>query len=330
MLAPGKIWFRYYMTRDGVQDYQNQARSCPVDMAKTYGCTVYQGYAWGQRDEAVSEFTTPDSMTMEPTLTAHFVPQDATPIVPTLNRDQCRQLRDAWLKQHPAMAKCLTHKDRQKLTEICLKVWNTHELTEEEGQAKIARVFQKACAARAAEEPKPAVSEPDEPEDEVTRCRRDVERRVSTLPQEIRDCIEEHPTALERLKQICVRQLLGEITDADAADEADRVIDEACNGAGRPVPPSPTSPGGETGAPEMPPAEEEALDEIEGTDGSSTPLFDGGASTPTTRDTEKASAFRRWGPVVGVMVVVAGAAYALRPRKRKPGGKAARKGTKKR
>jgi hypothetical protein len=130
--------------------------------------------------------------------------------------------------------------------------------------------------------------------------------------------------------QACMAGVLGEITQEQSLHMINAIVSQACNLSPpppTPAPPVPPADNAQPYLPQPPPLADELQEEITGMAEGPYQVVNGGgalapppngALLPTNGDTtltdRAPNGFRRWGPVIGILLVVGGAVYLLRSR----------------
>lgn len=196
MLKPGMQWVRYYVKDQNGNDVPTmQARACPG--TAPWGCTMYEGHAWGQ-------VPTNDEFSNVPTRT----PTTSTPTAAEIEQ-KCSNAYTAWKRAHPTLATCLTGADRTAFMSLCSAAWQG-KLDSKTADARWSERVQNSC---------------------VNKCRASYESwrqahpgRAACLPGNARS----------KYVDLCLRALHGEITGAQRDDAWSGYVSKMCKAAGKP------------------------------------------------------------------------------------------------
>jgi hypothetical protein len=115
MLKPGFMWYRYMVPNQyGQPSTTLQMNKCPGDAP--WGCTIWEGYAWGQTP-TTGEFQDVPTRAST-TTTAAPAPLTAAQIT-----EKCQAAYAGWARTHPTLAGCLTSADKAAYASLCGALW---------------------------------------------------------------------------------------------------------------------------------------------------------------------------------------------------------------
>ncbi len=192
--------------------------------------------------------------------------------------DACVKHYQAWARKHPINAGCLTNAQKHHLIDVC-----------ERTVAKVASKTEINAALALADNPCAA--------QHAKECDDALATWVSQNPVDAK-CLS--TANMNHLHGMCLRMKRGEIEGAAAVAELDRLVAAGCPVA----PPQPQA------APPPPPAPPPAPYPEPGPDAVDIELDV--YTAPAEPLQSEPTAFRKWGPVVGVLLIVAGGTYLLR------------------
>ena len=218
----------------------------------------------------------------------------STGLAPTVF-DQCGAYLYQWAAENPKRAVCMNQDDTNAAMAICVAMF-TGQIDNNVGLAEFDLLVAGACKRRG------------DSSKQRTRgqCADEVNAFIMTLPKSQRDCLENSDR--DKLNEICDLMYNYGLMPATAMVKAAQIVAQACE---RPTAAPP---------PPIPPVEREAQEEIYGSvppnsgyvAPNGAPANGGGerAAPPVTQTQD--GAFRRWGPVVSVLLLLGGAVYVIR------------------
>lgn len=225
--------------------------------------------------------------------------------------DQCGAYLYQWAVANPQRAQCMTEPDMKAALAVCVAMFSG-QIDNDAGLREFDVIVAGACKRKG------------ESTNERTRgqCTDEVHAFIMMLPPAQRGCLENSDR--EQLIELCDLTYNYGLMPATAMVKASEIVAAACERAGD-IPqaePPVMAPPPVTAAPPpaIPPVEHEAQQEIYGqvppNSGfvvpNGTPANGGGERlAPPVTQTARGP-IRRWGPVVGVLVLLGGAVYVIR------------------
>lgn len=206
--------------------------------------------------------------------------------------DTCVKQMIAYKQSHPDVDRCVTLAEQHRAIDICMQ-WRAGVITAAQAQAQLKPILDDPCGRL------------------MRECQSGFDGWAQRLPNDAA-CLT--PEQQRRLVQACMDQRMGRLAPADGAALLAAMVD-ACEALPPPAPPQPAPP-----PPVQPPAEPplQMPPIVVADPGGDLPGAPGpGLEQVYTPDVsppqhQEPSAIRKWGPVVGVLLIVGGAVYLLR------------------
>lgn len=231
-------------------------------------------------------------------------PQPATTSTPTQPvstdaRTKCEALFQLWINANPQYNACLTHADRDAIVNQCI-AWQTGRTTQANAEIVKAQIISKSCKALFR-----------------TQCEQQYQLWAQQNPA-IAQCVSS--TTKEQLIQLCIQGKIENWSADKSAAAAQQVLKGVVCPTPTPQPPAPVTPPATTAVttpqPPLPPDPyvEPGDNWPQGGSGDPYGPIDGGDELSR----QPQSALRKWGPILGVGLLIAGGIYMVghKPKKK--------------
>lgn len=225
-------------------------------------------------------------------------PQPATSPTPTMPVSQdsrlvCTKLFNLWLDEHPAYNECMKREERDSIIGQCI-AWHQKRKTLAEAEAEKAKILEYGSCKQTFR----------------LLCEEGYQSWANSNPKKAA-C--QTSNGKEALLQLCIK---AKQENWSATKFLTQWNDTAARYSACPVPvpqppPPPALPAQAAPPPPMPPVAEEALEQITGSPPVASPpsLYVPPLALPPTQ--AEPSAFRKWGPVLGLALLIGGGAYYI-------------------